>query len=492
MLSILLSMLSVSTKSFILSVVTSFNWTSAILNWLSCVTDFFGIFFIISFAFYVPPSDDVENINPFQTIQYVWIISILCTIIPFALIGSIGMNTYWTWRLSREYWCGFGFFVQLAWIVGLCITIMGMTISCFVLIAGMMAFNGLANRTSNGYCTNFYLPLIPWIRNARKSKIKDDKDDNDAFIITRKQDKIIRICCINRVLFETIKSYNVYMGDRNQYSRKRSNADQRYREDRYWTYNKYEQELHDYLIENGNGTKDIYDFPYKNVTLKEIKMKSSNYIEKMKNNPNADNGRRRWDKLSDLLDGYQKLQGGVYEILDEMMFRNLALILKHFCLPLYLLGRVFNVIFVLFIIGYLSFGHSIHIFTSDIPLFQTIMFCCYILLLTLWTITFISLSRQKYILSFVLPSTKSLRCSEHPHVYKAKFEEIKDYYDSLISQPFAQKYCVKRFGNDITLLIMQFYGHYKGFDVDEKETNEGDDDIKEEEGEGLLKIRRLT
>lgn len=86
---------------------------TSVIDWICCVTDFFGIFFIISFAFYIPPNDVFEGTNPFKTIQIVWIYSILITIIPFALIGSIGMNMYWTWRLSGEYWCGFGFFCSV-------------------------------------------------------------------------------------------------------------------------------------------------------------------------------------------------------------------------------------------------------------------------------------------------------------------------------------------------------------------------------------------
>eukprot|EP01084_Bolivina_argentea_P124236 220152_1 len=42
--SIFLSILSVSTKTFILSVNISYNWKYAIFNWLCCLMDFIGIF----------------------------------------------------------------------------------------------------------------------------------------------------------------------------------------------------------------------------------------------------------------------------------------------------------------------------------------------------------------------------------------------------------------------------------------------------------------
>ena len=203
MFSIFLSMLSVSTKSFILSVLSSYDLKSAIFNWLSAITDFFGIFFIISFAFYVPPDD--EN-NPFITIQMVWIFSILSTVVPFALVGSIAMNFYWTIRLSCEYWCGFGFFVQMAWIVGLCICIMAMTISCFLLIACSMIFSGLAKRINCGQASTFSLPLIKFINQSRRTNIRHKHGDKSLNLtITKKQDTVIRLCCINRVLLETFR-----------------------------------------------------------------------------------------------------------------------------------------------------------------------------------------------------------------------------------------------------------------------------------------------
>ena len=51
--------------AFILSVAESYNWKSAIFSWICCITDFFGIFFVVSFAFYVPPNLEENESNPF-------------------------------------------------------------------------------------------------------------------------------------------------------------------------------------------------------------------------------------------------------------------------------------------------------------------------------------------------------------------------------------------------------------------------------------------
>ena len=114
-ISILLSMISVTTKSFILSVTISYNWKSVFFNWFCAITDFIGIFFIVSFAFYVPEGIDVNTTNPFEFISQVWILNIFTTVIPFALIGSIGINIYVCYKVFYNdlNYCMI-FFIQLA------------------------------------------------------------------------------------------------------------------------------------------------------------------------------------------------------------------------------------------------------------------------------------------------------------------------------------------------------------------------------------------
>ena len=67
-ISIVLSLLSVSSKSLLFSTATTMN--IFIFNWLSIVTDFVGIFCILSFVFY----NDNDNSNSIITEWgYIWI-----------------------------------------------------------------------------------------------------------------------------------------------------------------------------------------------------------------------------------------------------------------------------------------------------------------------------------------------------------------------------------------------------------------------------------
>eukprot|EP01083_Nonionella_stella_P136716 416171_1 len=478
MCSILLSMISVSTKSFILSVLASYNLRSAIFNWLCCITDFFGIFFIISFAFYVPSNADSNQSNPFAVIQSVWIYSILFTVIPFALIGSIGMNIFWTIRLSKDYWYGFAFFVQIAWIVGLSIAIMSMIIGCFLFVAAFLMFSGLARRIRAGLAAEFYLPLTRFIKHATRINRREE-----GIVLSKKQDKIIRICCVNRVLLETMLAYNTH-NKHDLYS----NNNKLYREHRFWSYNAYDKELHQYLRANTSTTNmkpGTIDYPYSKVTLKALK------IGKVSADDDSDN--TRCVKLRKVMEVYERIQDTVSDVLDELMHAPFVYVLKHICLPLYAMGRLLNITFAVFIICYLSLGHQVHIFTEDVPLFQTIMFCCYLCLLILWIVALSSILKQTYWMSFILPTTKRLRSSEYQTVNKQKTKEIMQYYECLIYEPSAKYYCIQRFGKDIAVIIMTFYGHSKEFQCDKptETTVTSDGEMKAEE-QALLLVYRPT
>ncbi len=83
--------------------------------------------FIVCFAFYVPPDLAENDDNPYEKIRNVWLYLTIITVVPFAFCGSITMNYYYSRDWSRDYWCGAFIFIQLAWIIGLSLTIMAMS-----------------------------------------------------------------------------------------------------------------------------------------------------------------------------------------------------------------------------------------------------------------------------------------------------------------------------------------------------------------------------
>ena len=109
-ISIVLSLLSVSTKSFIFSSAVTLN--VFIFNWLSLVTDFFGIFCSLSFVFYNYNSDKSGIITEWG---YIWIFqsigvwSILCVWFGLLVAPNIVTEDWYyvqkdhsTWSLSAQ------------------------------------------------------------------------------------------------------------------------------------------------------------------------------------------------------------------------------------------------------------------------------------------------------------------------------------------------------------------------------------------------------
>eukprot|EP01083_Nonionella_stella_P272206 922880_1 len=134
--SILLSMISVSTKSFILSVKVSYNWKSALFIWISCLIDFIAIFCITSLIFYAPPSMEDDH-NPFQTLQQIWLYSTSITVVPFTLVGSCSLASVYLFQHPE---CDFDFcviifLIAVLWVIGFCVTTMLMTIAGFAAFA---------------------------------------------------------------------------------------------------------------------------------------------------------------------------------------------------------------------------------------------------------------------------------------------------------------------------------------------------------------------
>merc|ERR1712228_355286 len=77
----------------ILNVLHNMYWRIRLLVWLSFVTDFIGIFFIVSYAFHQPTNQELQPY--FSTIAeiyfYLFAIGILPTLIP----GCFGAYIYW-------------------------------------------------------------------------------------------------------------------------------------------------------------------------------------------------------------------------------------------------------------------------------------------------------------------------------------------------------------------------------------------------------------
>lgn len=453
--SILLSMLSVSSKSFILSVTVSYNWKSVFFNWLSALCDFFGVFFIASFAFYVPPQlqeDDTNpgtdpDTNPFELISRVWMGLLLVTVVPFGLIGSIGINLNVCWKAvtRSDLNSCIVLFVQLAWTVGLCITVMAMSIACHLWFAVAILSVGFTKRVPSKSAQPFYLALISWIGSAPPIRMVDRDDECMNMTVSRRQHRMIRLCTVNRVLLDRIQNG----------------------QDRIMRYDRY---LHQYLIGESkrramhflwNKHNSIGIYSYDTVTMQSLKQHSTKYKERNAG-PNAA-GKSKWNLVKT---AWSRVVREVGDKLDRLLVEeHFAEIVIYGCTPLYIVGRIIHLGFALLMMLYLIFGHEIHIFTADVPMFQTAMFVTYLVLVMMWMVSLRLIWKEIDCIFSILPSCNTLydaagyrrRSPSNVQEHEA-MKDVMRHYEGVIVGPIASKYCHKVFGEDIATIIMMYFG----------------------------------
>ena len=86
-ISILISLLSVASKSFIFSVAFALTLKQLFFNWLSAISDFFGLFCVVSWIFYQPEDEQLKH--AFVVIQAVALYRIYYCTIPMVISGAI-------------------------------------------------------------------------------------------------------------------------------------------------------------------------------------------------------------------------------------------------------------------------------------------------------------------------------------------------------------------------------------------------------------------
>ena len=212
-LSILISMSSVCSKIFLIVITGNLvTWKMKFFIWLSFVADFFGIFFIVSYAFYTPNNEALHIY--FVNIRTICIYEIIICVLPFAVVGSLGLHLYWTMKLSTDaidtcfYRCilcpllVIG--ITFLWVIGLFVTLLSMTIFC-VWWAAMgvigMAISGRLPWDKTG--KTFYAGFIHWIMD----ECTDISDMDNETLISKKEDRKLRICVFNTFILEQHKRH---------------------------------------------------------------------------------------------------------------------------------------------------------------------------------------------------------------------------------------------------------------------------------------------
>ena len=201
--SILLSMLSMASKSFIFSILFATNMKQLFMNWLCAITDFFGIFVMVSWVFYEPKSDESLDLSTaFTFIQWVWFYKLFC-IFPTILFISVGMLVGYAcelwerirYRVDGSYprFCSFMFSLcalVFFWICGIIASSLVLEITAWTYIPGLLFMLGTDRFTQNKSALEFWFGLLEWVKSAQKHRVGSLYRGYTSF--TKQQDKVLR------------------------------------------------------------------------------------------------------------------------------------------------------------------------------------------------------------------------------------------------------------------------------------------------------------
>ena len=454
--SILLSMLSVASKSFVFSIATATNLKQLLLNWLCAITDFFGIFFVVSWAFYEPHSDELSG--AFALIRNVWLYKLIVG--ELVMIGGGAICTYLGTAIAlsteflpdiccnrRRTCCdrvGYSFFWLLFFALltfMLFAGVIALTLSLEILnctyLAGTLWHLGTTRFSDSKSATTFWQLMINWINSAQRHRVGSRYNSLTSF--TKAQDRMMRICSLNHVLAK----------------------------------HKSDPGLRLYLERHAKESQ------YLNVTMRGIRTNAKNakkaqFLQKFWfgmygmpwNNVRGDLS-RQWQDWNN--------GGGDFEdfVIEGSICVGVTLATFVFG-PIYLVSRVATLLFPGFIVLYLYFAHDVNIWTTDlVDAFQRVMISTYLALCVALSILFYMNCCEQYLTAHFAPSYDWVNPScDLAELSVTRLEELSsrvtDHYYGMVVVPIRRAMVTEKFGSDLAPIILSYLpleDHYAGADT---------------------------
>ena len=437
-ISILISMLSVASKSFVFSIATALTMKQLFFNWLSGITDFFGIFFAVSWVFYKPNDDYLQD--AFSTIQDVWLYRLYCCTLP--LVGSVSIFffiivLYENWssgtggtRMSSYAKCCARFFlilgVTIIWICGCIAGMLASEIMTWVFPAVTLFILGTQRFPETSEAGEFYFTIIGWINSAKKHRVGTRYKGCTSY--TKQQDKIMRLSSFHHVI--------LIDGEENT--------------DGSWNYSLFkDKKCREYL------DKEI-ETQYMNVTMEGFRINSSNK-DVSQFWPSF------WNFYGDIWnDGFSDIKREWNNFsFGKKCFQAFAAVVVGFSTfvmgPIYLLSRIWTLFYPIWIVLYLYFGYNVNVWnTNHIALFQVVMITIYLSQCGILWILFILNMREQYIMHHMLPSRRYLNGSIKAERADKLLKEITNHYFGIIVVPIRRAIVIEHFGPDLGPIILSY------------------------------------
>ena len=431
-ISILISMLSVASKSFVFSIATAMTMKQLFFNWLAGIADFFGIFFVVSWVFYEP--NDIQLKPAFDVIQDVWLYRLYICTLPIIGVSSITGLVYWIGD-QWDYTCSKNTFVILVgifmWICGVIGTTLAAEILTWIWPALSLWILGTLRFEDTKATSEFLFTVIGWINSAKKHRVGSRYKGCTSF--TKYQDKMMRLASFNVIALTDKKFKGRYDGD-----------------------GSYDIKMGEYLDRER-------ETQYMNVTWTGLRVNSSH--------PD-------WSSFwSTFWMWYGDIWGTVlgdwrvskYD--KEYIFYLITVGAVTWILgPIHLLSRMWTLFYPVWIIFYLYLKYDVNIWTTDkIDLFQVVMITIYIGLCSIiWVLFYFNL-REQYVMHHLLPSKRFLlnngKLTEQDS--EELLKKITSHYYGIIVIPIRRAMVIEHFGPDLGPIILSYLPNKDEFESNE-------------------------
>eukprot|EP01084_Bolivina_argentea_P128008 226341_1 len=443
-ISILISLLSVASKSFVFSIAISLTFKQLIFNWLCAITDFFSIFVAVCWVFYEPKSDHLSH--AFDIIAFVWFAKLIFLLFPLIIFLSFVLHIVATYEftnanrphdgigetISRAI-IGF-ILVTLAWICGIIVSALSLEVLNWTWLAGTLFHLGTQRFPSNKTSSEFYFTLLGWINSATKHRVGGIYNGYTSF--TRHEDKMMRLCSVN---YMTMKNLG-YERD--------------YKWEKYLSLNR----------DNGQ----YMNVTYSNLRSHTLDINKSQFCNKF----------YKW--YGEIWRGEYKYAKELCDSLDVWSCYNFKRCCKQSLIawvfwmvtfvfgPIYFVSRFCTLLFPIWIIIYLYFSYDVIIWnTQYLDLFQVVIITIYLGLCLIVLLLFYWNCREQYLMAHILPFTNSLPSVNYEHTVKETIKKITNHYYEIVVIPIRKALIFEFFGYDLGAIVLAYLplnDHYEGTD----------------------------
>ena len=402
-ISILLSMFSVMTKSLILSQGLekfTFIWT-----WLCVVTDFFGIFFTLTWVFYSNDLIHGEFLGYFNIFGQIWIwkffISVLIPV-GLGIIAAVIYSIVGAFVLIKED----GGCWAIGWIcAGLCF---GPILLCLGVVAACLG--------GEVFCYTLFAVFIYEYCTERIV----DYDSHDSVININwmvrfissapKNERVLRIVAINHGLYDIIARTD--LADVIEYADK---------------------------VHKKGGVKRLKMIKYKDIRKRSWNPEAANFI------PEFFGGIKK-----EIIDSYHDVTtsggccSGVFDFLYLIVHCSAVFVL----VPVFLISKVVQIMYPWIILIYLVIMGIL----TEVHVFQLVMLIVYICLQLILLPLGVYVMRINWWIWHIYPGID--------YIDFGKYTELRKYsrrwYEDVAWLPIVVQIVEERFGNDIAIIIMEY------------------------------------